>query len=155
MDSVGVSGGVGNFDWLRFSPVTAPTKPAPAPNGFKPLFAIGADECLGSAALSNYLGYLDEGDVLAYHNVDFGSSGATKFTADVAAAKGRGGKKIQVRLGSATGTVVATLTVQETGSWTTFVAQTTGMTRVTGVHDIFLTFAGGYGVANLDWFKFS
>jgi hypothetical protein len=159
MDSVGLSGGVGNFDWIRFSPVTPPPPPptttTTTPNAFKPLFAIGADECLGSAALSSYLGYLDEGDVLAFHNIDFGSSGATKFTADVAAAKGRGGKKIQVRLDSPTGKIAATLTVQETGSWTTFVAQTTGMAKVTGVHDIFLTFAGGYGVANLDWFKFS
>jgi hypothetical protein len=29
------------------------------------------------------------------------------------------------------------------------------MVKVTGVHDVFLTFAGGYGIANLDWFKFS
>jgi hypothetical protein len=158
MDSIGVSGGAGNFDWIRFSPMTVPSTPSTpttTPNAFKPLFAIGADECLGSAALSSYLGYLDEGDVLAYHNINFGSSGATKFTANVAAAKGRGGKKIQVRLDSPTGKIAATLTVQETGSWTTFVAETTGMAKVTGMHDIFLTFAGGYGVANLDWFKFA
>jgi hypothetical protein len=154
MDSVGQSGGVGDFDWIRFSPMSVPTAPTSTPNASKPLFAIGADECLGSAALSSYLGYLDEGDVLAYHGVDFGS-GATKFTANVAADKGRGGKRIQVRLDSPTGKIVGTLTVQETGSWTTFAAETTNMTRVTGVHDIFLTFAGGYGVANLDWFKFS
>jgi endo-1,4-beta-xylanase len=158
MDTAGLSGYIGNFEWIRFSPAAAPTKPAPTPAGttsaFKPLFAIGADECLGSAPASHYVSFLDEGDWLGFKKVDFGT-GATKFTASVAVPKDRAGKRLQVRIGSPTGQIVATLTVAPTGGWTTFAAQTTNMVKVTGVHDVFLTFAGGYGIANLDWFKFS
>ncbi|MDB5319927.1 MAG: hypothetical protein JWN40_1558 [Phycisphaerales bacterium] len=160
MDSKGQSGYVADFDWIRFSPAATQTPtPTPTPakgtrSAFKPLFGLGADECLGVAPLSNYVGYLDEGDWLGYTKVDFGN-GATKFTASVAVPKDHAGKKIQVRLGSLTGTVVATLTVASTGSWTNFIQESAAMSKVTGVQDIYLTFVGGYGVANLDWFKFS
>jgi hypothetical protein len=170
MDAVGQQGGVGDFDSLHFSRVIAPptpSTPTPSPtpstpvptkpgtrSAYKPLFA--ADECLGVAPVSNYLGYLDEGDWLGYSKVDFGTAGATKFTADVAVPKDHAGKKIQVRLGSLTGAVVATLTVSSTGGWGNFVAESANLTKkVTGVQDVFLTFVGGYGVGNLDWIKFS
>lgn len=163
MDAVGQQGGVGDFDSLHFSRVIAPTTPTPTPtptptspgtrSAYKPLFA--ADECLGVAPVSNYVGYLDEGDWLGYSKVDFGK-GATKFTADVAVPKDHAGKKIQVRIGSLTGPVVATLTVGATGGWGTFAQESANLTKkLTGVQDVFLTFVGGYGVANLDWIKFS
>ncbi|MDB5171435.1 MAG: hypothetical protein JWN51_208, partial [Phycisphaerales bacterium] len=41
-----------------------------------------------------------------------------------------------------------------TGSWTTFKPQQTTVSGVTGIHDLYLVFRGGYGVCNLDWFKF-
>ena len=82
---------------------------------------------------------------------DFGR-GATLFSANVAALKG--GKKIQIRLGSKTGTIIGTLTVTATGGVTTFKAQTARITKVTGVHDVYLTFAAA-GAANLQSFKFA
>ena len=98
-------------------------------------------------------GRLDQGDWVAYEGIDFGS-GATSFAAGIAAANGWGGKQIQLRLDSPTGAVIGTLTVPATGSWTTFKTVSVAISRVTQIHDLYLTFAGG-AVGNVSWFKFS
>jgi arabinoxylan arabinofuranohydrolase len=101
------------------------------------------------------MGYLDAGDWVQYRGIDFGANGAKTFSAGVAVAPGMAGKKIQIRVGSPTGAVIGTLTMKSTGGWGKFTTQATAVGKVTGVQDVYLTFAGGSSVANMKWFKFS
>ena len=57
-------------------------------------------------------------------------------------------------MGAFPGTIVGTLTVTGTGGWWTFAEQGAPISPVTGVHDVYLTFTGTGGVANMDWFAF-
>ena len=62
------------------------------------------------------VGYIDNGDWLGFSAV--ASAGATGFSARVASA-GAGGT-IEVRAGSATGTLLGSVPVTPTGGWETF-----------------------------------
>ena len=42
-----------------------------------------------------------------------------------------------------------------TGSATTFKTVSVAISKVTQIHDLYLTFAGGTSVGNMSWFKFS
>ena len=76
------------------------------------------------------------------------------YATNAAMAAAKAGKKLQVRLGSSTGTIIGTLTIAATGGLTTFKPQRIAIAKVTGVHDVFLTFAAA-GTANLQSFKFA
>ena len=86
------------------------------------------------------LGYIDNGDWAGYASVS--TAGATGFSARVSAA-GAGGT-IQVRSGSATGTLLGSVTVPVTGSWDTFQTVSTGLSG-SAAGSLFLVFTGGTG----------
>jgi arabinoxylan arabinofuranohydrolase len=101
------------------------------------------------------LTYLNNGDYVKIRGVAFGTAGAKSFSARVSSA-GNGGK-IEVRLGSATGTLVGTCTVAGTGSWSTWTTVTCPISGATGTQDLFLRFTGNAGdnLFNMDWWQFS
>ncbi|MFC4014235.1 ThuA domain-containing protein [Nonomuraea purpurea] len=86
------------------------------------------------------LGYIDNGDWAGYSQVSV--AGAKTFTAKVSSA-GAGGT-IQIRAGSATGTLLGTVTVPVTGGWENFQTVTTTLTG-TATGPLFLVFTGGAG----------
>jgi hypothetical protein len=101
------------------------------------------------------VGYLANGDWLRYDNVDLGAAGAITLGARVASDSGTTGT-IQVRTGSATGTVLASIPVVSTGGWQTWTTSTAvANTHPTGAQTVFLTMtsaqAGNF--ANLNWFS--
>ncbi|SEL59518.1 F5/8 type C domain-containing protein [Stigmatella aurantiaca] len=98
--------------------------------------------------------FIDNGDFIAFNNVDFGS-GATTFEARTASA-GAGGN-IEVRLDGATGTLAGTCPIPPTGGWQTWVTRTCAINSVSGVHTLYLRFtgSGSGGLFNVSWFKFS
>ena len=104
------------------------------------------------------VGYIANGDWLKYSALDFGSSSPAQFTARLAsgAASGVSGA-IQVRLDSTTGTKIAEIDFGNNGgwqSWQTVPANITG--SVTGVHDVYLVFAGSTSdFVNVNWFSFT
>jgi hypothetical protein len=51
--------------------------------------------------------------------------------------------------------VLGALTVQGTGGWGVYKQQSVWINKVSGLKDIYITFSGGPGIANVDWFKFS
>ncbi|MFC7640230.1 carbohydrate-binding protein [Streptosporangium lutulentum] len=67
---------------------------------------------------------MDRGDWAGYSSVN--TAGATAFSARVSSA-GPGGT-IQIRSGSATGTLLGSVNVPNTGSWDTFVNVSTTLT---------------------------
>ncbi len=96
------------------------------------------------------LGYIDPGDWAAYNNLDL--TGVTSFRARVVS--GGPGGTIQVRTGSPTGTVLGSVAVPNTGSWTTFADVTTTLSNVpSGLRNVYLTFTGsGSGLFDVDDF---
>ncbi len=86
------------------------------------------------------LGYIENGDWAGYSAVS--TSGARGFAARISSA-GAGGT-IQVRSGSATGTVLGSVSVPVTGGWETFQNVSTTLTGST-TGPLFLTFTGGAG----------
>lgn len=164
MDANGSVGYVANFDSVRFTlaggTTTAPTTPttptAGARSAFNTIAANSLSAQSGVNVASNNIGSLDAGDWAAYNALDFGTGGATKATFTLAVDNAFAGKQIQIRTGSPTGAVVGTLTVAGTGGWGKFTAQTATLTtKVTGVQNVYLTFSGGSGVANVQSLKFS
>jgi arabinoxylan arabinofuranohydrolase len=96
---------------------------------------------------------INSGDYIKVKNVDFGT-GATSFNARVASSTSGG--SIELRLDSQTGMLVATCAVSATGGAQTWMTKSCPVTGATGVHDLFLKFAGGSGsLFNFNWWKFS
>lgn len=99
------------------------------------------------------VGFIENGDYVKVKGVAFGT-GASSFTARVAS--GTSGGRIEVRLGSATGTLVGTCTVPGTGGWQNWTSVTCPVSGATGTRDVFLRFAGGSGyLLNLNWWQFT
>jgi type 1 glutamine amidotransferase len=96
------------------------------------------------------LGYIDPGDWSAYNGQDL--TGVTSFKARVVS--GGPGGTIQVRTGSTTGTVLGTVAVPNTGSWTTYADVSTTLSGVpAGSQNLYLTYTGtGSGLFDIDDF---
>ncbi|SDJ39849.1 carbohydrate-binding protein [Nonomuraea jiangxiensis] len=86
------------------------------------------------------LGYIDNGDWAGYSNVT--TAGAKTFSARISS--GGPGGTIQVRSGSATGTLLGSVSVPSTGGWETFQNVSTTLTGSAG-GPLFLVFTGGSG----------
>jgi aryl-phospho-beta-D-glucosidase BglC (GH1 family) len=112
------------------------------------------DAASGITTEPDYIGSLDTGDWVRYDALKF-SEDLNTFKISLAVDDASAGKQILVRLDQITGTVVSTLTAAGTGGWWTFAEQRAPLSSITGVHDVYLTFAGGGGVANVDWFTFA
>ncbi|QXE38814.1 ThuA domain-containing protein [Streptomyces sp. GMY02] len=93
-----------------------------------------------SASGGRTLGYIENGDWAGYSQAPL--NGATTFTARVSS--GGAGGTLQVRSGSATGAVLGSVTIPNTGGWENFRTVSTPLTgSPTG--PVFLTFTGGAG----------
>ncbi|MCK9181498.1 MAG: carbohydrate-binding protein [Fibrobacteraceae bacterium] len=86
-------------------------------------------------------------------NVDFGSGGATKFT--VNAASLNADNAVEIRTGSATGTLAGTCKLASTGSWSTYATTECAVSGLTGVvSQMYLVFTGtADSTAALLWWK--
>ncbi|MEU5517031.1 beta-1,3-glucanase family protein [Streptomyces griseoaurantiacus] len=104
------------------------------------------------------VGYIGAGDWLKYSGLDFGSSSPTQFVARVASGVGAGvSGAIRVRIDSATGPQIAEIDLGDTGGWQSWRTIPANVTRsVTGVHDVYLTFAdSSTEFVNVNWFTFT
>ena len=99
------------------------------------------------------VGWIENGDYIKVKGVAFGG-GAASFSARVASA-GSGGR-IELRLGSTSGTLVGTCTVPGTGGWQAWTTVTCPVSGATGTQDLYLRFTGGSGyLFNVNWWQFS
>jgi len=132
------------------SPIPLPPRTTPATS------TIDATNYAASHGIgSSYggIGYLDNGDWAEYQNIDFGA-GVSSVQFDLAVPSQYAGQKIQLRIDGLTGPIIGTLLTTSSGSWSTFTVQATAVTRVTGIHTLYLVFVGSYGIGNIEWFKF-
>jgi beta-glucosidase len=102
------------------------------------------------------VGRLATGDFLYYDGVDFGTATPVRVTTRLASGASITGR-VDYRLDSATGPVIATVNVSSTGGWQNWVSTTVNTTSVTGVHRLYLTFTGNSSgdFVNVNWFQFS
>jgi len=106
-----------------------------------------------SSAGGMNVGWIQNGDYIKVKGVAFGT-GASSFSAQVAS--GTSGGRIELRLDSATGTLVGTCTVAGSGGWQTWTTASCPVNGATGTHDLYLRFAGGSGyLLNVNWWQFS
>ncbi|MCO8276199.1 PQQ-dependent sugar dehydrogenase [Actinoplanes sp. TRM 88003] len=98
------------------------------------------------------VGDIQNGDWIAFQR--YSLAGETRFTARVSS--GGAGGTISVRAGSATGTVLGSVTVPVTGSYETFTDVSTTLSNVpSGTTTLYLTFSGGSGTLfDVDAFTF-
>lgn len=95
---------------------------------------------------------IENGDYIKVKGVDFGT-GSALFEARVAS--GSSGGKIELRLGSQTGTLIGTCTVGSTGGAQNWQTKSCTVSGASGKHDLFLTFSGGSGsLFNFNWWRF-
>jgi beta-xylosidase len=95
---------------------------------------------------------INNGDYIKVKGVGFGT-GAKSFSARVASATSGG--KIDLRLGSATGTLVGTCNVAGTGGWQKWASVNCTVTGATGTQDLFFRFTGGGGeLFRFNWWQF-
>ncbi|MDG4827503.1 PQQ-dependent sugar dehydrogenase [Asanoa sp. WMMD1127] len=99
------------------------------------------------------VGDINNGDWISFD--PYKINNATSLTARVSS--GGAGGTLQVRAGSATGTVLGSATVANTGSWETFTNVTANLSGVpAGTTTLFLTFSGGTGALfDVDAFTFN
>jgi len=98
------------------------------------------------------IGYIEDGDWIRFNSVDFGK-GADSFQARVASATNGG--NIEIHLDSPTGKAVGSCVVTGTNGWQNWTTVSCPVNDVTGVHDVYLKFAGGRGfLLNINWWEF-
>ncbi|TYQ18192.1 UNVERIFIED_CONTAM: lysophospholipase L1-like esterase [Acetivibrio alkalicellulosi] len=139
---------------------TTPTMPTnPGPSSRSAFTTIQAEEynainsstmeIIGTGNNGSGIGYIENGNTLTYNNVNFGN-GANRFTARVASGADTP-TNIEIRLNSATGTLLGTLQVSSTGGWDSYRELSTTISNVTGTNNIVLRFSGP---VNIDHFVF-
>ncbi|WP_394841125.1 ThuA domain-containing protein [Pendulispora brunnea] len=100
----------------------------------------------GPAEGGSTVGFTDNGDWVSFDPYALGN--ATKFTARVSS--GGPGGTIEVRTGSATGTLLGSVAVANTGGWETFVNVSANLSNVPGgTTTLYLVFKGPTGQGNL------
>lgn len=108
----------------------------------------------GATIEGAYLASLDNGDWVAYDQVNFGAS-ATVFETLVAVDPQFANQRLEIRLDSPTGAKIGEMVMQSTGSFSTFQTQRATLTQpIAGVHKVYLVAVGSYGVGNIDRFRF-
>ena len=98
----------------------------------------------------------DTGDIIVFENVDF-KDGAQNVTLNLAQHWGEpdGAAKIDFRLDQPDGELIGTLEVAETQGWEHYMFQNTDITKVTGIHDLYLVADHLRGAGDIDWIVFS
>lgn len=106
-----------------------------------------------SATAQNYgtvVGSLSSGDWLQFSGVVFNNESLIRAHLS----SGAGGGTVEFRLGTITGTLIASLTIRDTKDWNTYVDFPTTLVPTVGTYDVFVVFKNNqYGVCNFDWFE--
>ena len=98
------------------------------------------------------IGGCDHNDYICFNDIDF-QNGYSTFLGQVAVDDAHANQQIEIRLDSTTGTLLGTITVESTGAWNSYTAQTTSLVSATGVHDVYIVFKGATGVCNMDYIQ--
>ena len=105
-----------------------------------------------SSESGDNVGWINDGDWLRFDDVNL--SGITNMDARIAC--NFTGGTVEVRTGSANGTLIGSINVSNTGgnqNWTTL---NTSISNASGTQDVYLVFTGGNGyLFNVNWVEFN
>ncbi|NBI30104.1 carbohydrate-binding protein [Chengkuizengella marina] len=140
--------GILNLNWLEFKNTDNPFEKIEA-ESYTSMIGIQTEPTSDIGGGLN-VGWIDDGDILTFENVDFGN-GATGIEARVASASAGG--SIEFRLDNTSGPLIGTLNIMNTGGWQNWITETGFIAATSGSHDLYLVFRGGSNIGNLNWFK--
>lgn len=97
---------------------------------------------------------IHKGGYIKVRDVDFGADGPERFTA--AASSRYFGGDVELRIDSLGGTLIGKLHIPYTGEWENWEECTATVSRITGVHDLYMVFDGRepHELFRLDWWRF-
>ncbi|WP_027622807.1 carbohydrate-binding protein [Acetivibrio clariflavus] len=105
-------------------------------------------QSIGISGGGTAIGYLLSDDYIVFNNVIFGS-GTNSFKARVAT---QNATSVEIRSESASGTLLATISIPSTGDWNTYQEISQNIPNITGTKTLCIVFKGPI---NFDWFVFS
>lgn len=111
--------------------------------------SVQAEPCADTDGGEN-LGYVQEGDYVMYAGVDFGNN-CKKLYMRLAGS----GQSCNIRIDSPNGKKIASTGAINTGGWTSYRTFEYNIKRVSGVHDLYITYDTGNSQLNINWFAFS
>jgi beta-glucanase (GH16 family) len=100
---------------------------------------------------------LGNGDWLRFNGVNFATTSPLTFSARAASGIAGGASGlVEVRLDSATGSVVSSFAIANTGGWQSWRTVPANLNQVSGRHDVYLTFTSGQAsdFVSVNWFTF-
>jgi len=103
------------------------------------------------------VGWIANGDWLAFRGVNFSGTAAHQFSARVASGAGSGvSGLVEVRLDSRSNAPIGSFAIANTGGWQTWRTVPANISAVTGAHDVYLTFTSGQPAdfVNINWLTF-
>jgi len=153
--------GVGNIDYVEFyepgaNAVLGFAVEADVPTeGGRLLQAEEADVASGIEVAGDVIAYLDDADYVMFDAVDFAAAGTRLFIRYAKESATNAG--VEFRLDSLENDPIHTFQLAATGGWDTFRYAETTVPRISGTHDLYVTFrlADTTGVGNFDWFWFA
>ena len=128
--------------------------PAPPVSAFEYIEAESYDNESGTKNEDNengqHVGYIENGDYIAFGNVDFGA-GAKSFKALVTG----NASQIEIHTDSLSSEPVAVVDFKGTGNWNNWEEISANIPEIKGSHSLYLVFKGGEGyLLNIDKFVF-
>lgn len=104
------------------------------------------------------VGWISNGDWLRYDQLTLAENASARFR--IAREPGTAQPRIEVRLGSPTGTLAGTIDVPETTDWQDWETIEANLTNAAGIYDVYLVFrevgsATNASMMNLNWFALS
>jgi arabinoxylan arabinofuranohydrolase len=110
-------------------------------------------ETEGAPTATRNLAFIENGDWVQISNVDFGAGGGG---VEARVASATSGGAIEIILDNVNNAPVGRINVGNTGGWQNWQTVSASMSTVTGLHNLFLRFAGGSGyLLNFDWWRFT
>jgi beta-glucosidase len=102
------------------------------------------------------VGWIANGDWLAYRSIDFGSTGMNRISLRIASGSATTGT-IDVRLDDRTSGPIGSLPVSSTGGWQSWVTRDAPVSNTTAVHTVYLTFRSDTpdDFVNVNWLTFA
>ena len=103
------------------------------------------------------VGWIHDGNWLAYSNVDFGTIGAKGILSRISSGAGSSvNGTVAVVLDSLTAAPIGSFSVTDTGGWQSWTNISTSVSAVTGLHTVYLAFSSDQSAdfVNINWFTF-
>jgi arabinoxylan arabinofuranohydrolase len=170
------AGSGANLDWFTVAssgpipappevlPKLIPCEPSPTARAASAYERIEAESCMCRTGMQvescqdtgggEGLGYIQHFSNCAY-KVDFGTNSIGPVTFQARVSSGGSGGKIEIHLDSATGPLLGACAVPNTGGWQSWKTVECQVGEVSGVHTLYLVFAGGEGyLMNMNWIRF-